>query len=174
MKRNDAPLVIAYGLGTSPIGHVLAAVNPRGVCGLRLIEHESEREALAALRRAYPRAELIRDDQAVAHVIEHLRAFLSGGATNSKLRFDPKGTPFQQQVWRAMLKVPAGKTCSYQELACRAGRPRAVRAVAQACARNPIAILVPCHRIIAADGSLGGYGYGLALKQQLLEMERDD
>ena len=96
---------------------------------------------------------------------------LSTAEGEARIALDLQGTPFQQKVWKALQKVPKGETISYSDLARRAGVPKAVRATASACARNPVALLVPCHRIVRRDGGLGGYGGGLERKRRLLEIE---
>lgn len=110
---------------------------------------------------------------APATLARQLQAYLAGRPVRFRFRLDPSaGTAFQQQVWRALLKIPRGQTRSYAWVARQIGRPRAVRAVANACGANPAPILVPCHRVIASDGSLGGFGGGLAMKKKLLALER--
>lgn len=100
-----------------------------------------------------------------------LAEYFAGKRRNFKLKLAPQGTEFQQRVWAQLKKIPYGKTVSYQELARAVGKPRAVRAVASACGANPIAIVIPCHRVIRSDGSLGGYASGVKVKQALLEFE---
>jgi O6-methylguanine-DNA--protein-cysteine methyltransferase len=116
MKRTEAqPATLSYGIGNTPIGRVLVVQGAKGVCALRLVEYESEALALKAVRRdCPPGAEFSRDDEAVGPVIEHICGFLSGRKVNGAVALDAKGTPFQHLVWRAMCKVPAGKTVSYQ------------------------------------------------------------
>jgi methylated-DNA-[protein]-cysteine S-methyltransferase len=102
-----------------------------------------------------------------------LKAYLAGKPVRFKFRLDPSaGTPFQRKVWRALLKIPRGQTRSYAWVAKQIGQPKAVRAVANACGANRVPILIPCHRVIASDGSLGGFGGGLAMKKKLLALER--
>jgi O-6-methylguanine DNA methyltransferase len=110
---------------------------------------------------------------APAQLAPQLRAYLAGQPVRFKFRLAARaGTPFQRKVWRVLLKIPRGQTRSYAWVARQIGRPKAVRAVANACGANPVPILVPCHRVIASDGSLGGFGGGLALKKKLLALER--
>jgi methylated-DNA-[protein]-cysteine S-methyltransferase len=103
---------------------------------------------------------------------QQLTEYFAGTRRDFELRLDPRGTPFQQQVWAALCAIPYGETTSYSELARRIGNPRAVRAVGLANGSNPIPVIVPCHRVIGADGTLTGYGGGLDIKQQLLDLER--
>jgi len=111
------------------------------------------------------------DDSAFADAVEQLGTYFAGELQDFDLCVAPAGTPFQLQVWAALAKVPYGSTCSYQDLACRVGSARAARAVGQAVARNPLLILVPCHRVLSADGRLGGFAAGPERKQALLELE---
>lgn len=107
-----------------------------------------------------------------AKLAPQLDAYLSGKPVSFRFRLDPSaGTPFQQKVWRALLKIPRGQTRSYAWVAKQIGQPKAVRAVANACGANPVPVLVPCHRVIASDGTLGGFGGGLAMKRRLLALE---
>jgi methylated-DNA-[protein]-cysteine S-methyltransferase len=119
------------------------------------------------------RADWEPDDGAYADVVEQLEAYFAGDRTEFELELRLEGTPFQREVWSALLEIPYGETWSYGQLAERIGRPGAARAVGLANGRNPIGIIVPCHRVIGADGSLTGYGGGLPRKQLLLQLERD-
>ena len=127
-------------------------------------------EAPARLRRRLPSAALhetlTADDPLVTAVSTMVR-----NGTPAEVAVDPVGTPFQQDVWSALMTIPVGETRTYSQVAAAIGRPRAVRAVASACARNPVAVVVPCHRVIRTDGSLGGYAYGLPIKEHLLAVE---
>ena len=168
MNRSTV-LTIRYGIGSTPVGPVLVASTEKGLCSLKLAPRNI---ALAELRRWFPRAELIRDDRSAAPLLKKLRGLMNGeDAGGLGIPLDLRGTAFQQRVWQELGRIPAGTTCSYSELARRVGRPRAVRAVANACACNPIAILVPCHRVLRSDGSLGGYRWGPGIKRQLLQHE---
>lgn len=113
-----------------------------------------------------------RDDAAVAEVARQVAAYFAGARRTFELRLAPAGTPFQRRVWDELLRIPFGETVSYATLAMRIGRPEAARAVGRANGANPIALIIPCHRVIGADGSLTGYGGGLPLKQALLDFER--
>jgi len=108
----------------------------------------------------------------VARAQEQLLAYFAGDLTSFDVPLRPAGTPWQQKVWRALVDVPFGETKSYRDIARQVGNPRAARAVGMALNRNPIAIIIPCHRVVGADGSLTGYGGGLALKERLLAHER--
>ena len=152
-----------YGFGNNGFGRVLVAWSERGVCALLPGEDE------VTLAQRFPRATLV---AAPLHpwAQRALRCMDAGSSLDVPL--DLHGTAFQQQVWQALREVPAGQTVSYAGLAARLKSPTAARAVARACASNPLAVLVPCHRVVRSDGGLGGYRWGVQRKQQLLEAER--
>jgi AraC family transcriptional regulator, regulatory protein of adaptative response / methylated-DNA-[protein]-cysteine methyltransferase len=165
--------VIRYGSGPTRVGPTFVALSERGLCTLKLLVHEDFRSALAGLRRLFPTALLREEPKAAAGVLRQVDEVLAGERPATDIPLDLQGTPFQKHVWRVMQQIPRGKTCSYSDLAKRAGRPKAVRAVGSACARNPVALLVPCHRVLHRGGGLGGYGGGLDCKRELLRIEQD-
>jgi AraC family transcriptional regulator, regulatory protein of adaptative response / methylated-DNA-[protein]-cysteine methyltransferase len=171
MKRHNAE-VVRYGRGKTLLGEALVFVTAKGVCRLRLLDRERLPQLLNEMREDYGGTELLEDEVAAKKAFRQVDAWLAGKIEPDKLDLDLSGTPFQLKVWNEMLRVPHGATWSYTELARRVGKPRAVRAVASACARNPVGLLVPCHRIVRQDGSLGGYYWGLDKKVRLLEHER--
>jgi AraC family transcriptional regulator of adaptative response/methylated-DNA-[protein]-cysteine methyltransferase len=126
----------------------------------------------ASLRQRFPAAELIAEAGRLKDWADRIVRFITAPERNLDLPLDIQGTAFQARVWRALQKIPLGKTASYTEIAAALGQPRAVRAVAQACAANKLALLVPCHRVIRSDGDLGGYRWGLERKRALLARER--
>lgn len=162
-------LRIAYAVFASPLGKVLVAVSARGVCALKLGDDEAA--LAAALREEFSGAELEADATALAELRLRILAFLSGDSTLGKVPLDLRGTVFQRRVWEALCRIPRGETRSYAEIAREIGAPRAVRAVGSACGANPVALAVPCHRVLRTDGSLGGYAWGLDRKQKLLALE---
>jgi AraC family transcriptional regulator, regulatory protein of adaptative response / methylated-DNA-[protein]-cysteine methyltransferase len=164
--------IVRYGRGQTLLGQAVVFVTDKGVCSLRLLGRESLSVVLREMQKQYPGAELEEDTTAGRRVFREVDGWLAGKIGPRGLKLDLHGTPFQLRVWKEMLRVPHGATCSYTELARRVGKPRAVRAVAGACARNPVGLLVPCHRIVRQDGSLGGYYWGLDKKKQLLAYER--
>ena len=123
-------------------------------------------------RTATPRDDWEPDDGTLNRVVQQLKAYFAGRLRAFDVRLAPQGTPFQQQVWRALLEIPYGETTSYGEIARRIGNKNAVRAVGLANGSNPISIIIPCHRVIGSNGSLTGYGGGLPIKQALLALER--
>jgi methylated-DNA-[protein]-cysteine S-methyltransferase len=155
----------ARTLGTSmdsPIGKLTITVEDGLLTGV----HMHEQRHFPAIS-----ASVQRDDAALAPIVEQLRAYFAGELTGFELQLDLRGTPFQRRVWAELQEIPYGETISYGELARRVGNPKASRAVGLANGRNPVAIVVPCHRVIGADGSLTGYGGGLDRKVWLLEHE---
>jgi O-6-methylguanine DNA methyltransferase len=155
----------------SPIGPLRLASTSRGLACVEL-PHASGRGLEGWLRRSLRGARVESGFAPNRGAAVQLVEYLEGKRTAFDLALDPYGTPFQRAVWRALLAIPYGETRSYREVAAAVGRPAAVRAVGTANGANPLAIVVPCHRVIAADGSLGGYGGGLELKARLLAMER--
>jgi AraC family transcriptional regulator, regulatory protein of adaptative response / methylated-DNA-[protein]-cysteine methyltransferase len=170
MSTATTTTMIQYAWRSTQLGPVFAAQTERGLCMLHLVGQKSHAASMAELRRRYPEAVIQEDEAALEEVFRNVDAW-SQGDDCSNLALDLQGTPFQQKVWRALRRVEAGKTVSYSELARRAGAPRAVRAAASACARNPVALFVPCHRIVRRDGGLGGYAGGIEHKRRLLELE---
>jgi AraC family transcriptional regulator of adaptative response/methylated-DNA-[protein]-cysteine methyltransferase len=162
---------ITYTIAYSPLGMLLIAATPRGLCRVKL---GGDGEALArSLETEFPRAEsLRRDDSALAPYVEELQARIGGALPHRDLPLDIRATAFQQKVWSELLALRRGETVSYRELARRVGAPGASRAVGHACGANPVAIAIPCHRVVRTDGSLGGYAWGLERKAQLLDAER--
>jgi AraC family transcriptional regulator of adaptative response/methylated-DNA-[protein]-cysteine methyltransferase len=163
---------IRWSLVETVLGKALVAATERGICAIELGEDGAVLKQ--RLREEFPRANLQRvdagNDEFLAPRLRAVAERLSG--RDSEVAVDLVGTAFQKRVWDALMKIPVGQTRSYAELAGALGTPRAARAVAGACASNRIAVVVPCHRIIRGDGSLGGYRWGLPIKQALLERER--
>jgi AraC family transcriptional regulator of adaptative response/methylated-DNA-[protein]-cysteine methyltransferase len=166
--------MIGYGIGTTAVGQVMVAFTPRGLCALRLLEGTSIHAELDDLRRKFSFAKFEEDQPAAKALVRQVNAVLEGQQEADTIPLDLMGTPFQQRVWRTVLKVPRGTTWTYSELAAKIGRPRAVRAVASACARNPVGLIVPCHRIVRCDGTLGGCYWGLERRRALLQLEEVD
>lgn len=153
---------IRYGEADTPFGPMIGAATERGLCGLAFITTTAE-AALADLTRRWPAATLIADAGA-------LRAYIDG-AFNGRGRLAPIGGPFQIKVWEALLAVPEGQTTSYSALAQAIGAPKAARAIGNAVGANPLAVLIPCHRVLRKSGELGGYHWGLPRKRRLLAFE---
>ncbi len=124
------------------------------------------------LQDRFPRAELVGGDAAFERLVARVVGFVEAPRRGLALPLDVQGTAFQQRVWQALREIPAGATASYAQVAGRIGQPRAVRAVAQACAANPLALAIPCHRVVRSDGDLSGYRWGVERKRELLEREK--
>jgi AraC family transcriptional regulator, regulatory protein of adaptative response / methylated-DNA-[protein]-cysteine methyltransferase len=152
-------------IGTS-LGPMLVAATARGICRLSFDEDST------ALARRFPNARVIPDDGAIAPLAKAALAAVERPSSAPDLPVDVQGTAFQEAVWQELRKIPAGETRSYAEIAAAVGQPGAVRAVGTANGSNPVAVLVPCHRVIRSDGTLGGYAGGLERKRKLLEAER--
>jgi AraC family transcriptional regulator of adaptative response/methylated-DNA-[protein]-cysteine methyltransferase len=165
---------IVHAVRETDLGPLMMAATPRGVCFVQF--GESRAALLAELQREFPKAQLAEAgraaDEALGPWMTALAAHLSGAAPRPDLPLDLRGTAFQIRVWRFLLSVKAGDVVSYSEVAAGVGAPRAVRAAASACAANRLAVLVPCHRALRADGGLGGYRWGLDRKRALLAAER--
>jgi AraC family transcriptional regulator, regulatory protein of adaptative response / methylated-DNA-[protein]-cysteine methyltransferase len=158
---------IAYATFASPLGRVLVAGTEQGLCSVMLGDGVQGR-----LAQEFPQAELVHEPKALAEVKRAILEFLAGDASLAKIPLDIRGTVFQRKVWEQLRRIPAGETRSYGEIARAIGAPRAVRAVGSACGANPVALVIPCHRALRADGSLGGYAWGLPRKKKLLEIEK--
>jgi AraC family transcriptional regulator of adaptative response/methylated-DNA-[protein]-cysteine methyltransferase len=160
---------IRFAVGECSLGSILVARSERGVCAIFLGD---DPDALTReLQDRFPRATLIGGDAAFEDVVAKVVGLIEAPGTGVDLPLDVRGTAFQQRVWRALREIPAGSTASYREVARRIGAPRAVRAVAHACAVNPVAVAIPCHRVVRSDGGLAGYRWGVERKRELLERE---
>lgn len=160
---------IRFAVGDSPLGKLLVAAGPRGICAILM--GDDPRELPHDLQERFPHAHLHAGDEACARHVRHVARFIADPAMGLDLVLDIHGTPFQRRVWEILRAIPMGDTASYTEVAQRMGQPTAVRAVARACAANPLAVAIPCHRVLRADGGLSGYRWGLARKQELLARE---
>ena len=158
-------IALRYTIVDSPVGPLRLARDGEGLCALQF---------LSGRRPADPLPDAVRDDGALAGVRAELEEYFEGARRAFTVPFILRGTPFQRRVWGELCRIPYGETISYAELARRIGSPKAVRAVGLANGANPIAIIVPCHRVIGANGTLTGYGGGLPTKRYLLELEGSD
>lgn len=160
---------IAYAVVTSPLGQLLVAATERGVCRIALGDDAAALDA--DLRREFPAADIRRDRVALSRAVSAVLRFLEGQEASLDLPLDVQATAFQRRVWKALRRIPAGATRTYAEVARAIGSPTAARAVARACATNPTALVIPCHRVVREDGDLGGYRWGVARKRRLLALE---
>jgi len=170
--RGGEGMRIEYTIADSPLGRMLVAATERGISAVYL--GASDKELQSALAEEYPRADLRPAARATgglgdwtARILKHLR----GREPNLDLPIDVQATAFQRRVWEELRKIPYGATSTYTEVARAIGRPKAIRAVARACATNPVSVVVPCHRVVRQDGNLAGYRWGIDRKRTLLERE---
>jgi AraC family transcriptional regulator of adaptative response/methylated-DNA-[protein]-cysteine methyltransferase len=172
-RAGGTGLAIRFAVGQCSLGAILVAATERGVCAIALGDDPDA--LIHDLERRFLRARLIGADagfeQLVARVVGMIEQPGTGAGAENELPLDIRGTAFQQRVWKALRRIPAGKTATYTDIARRVGAPGAVRAVAQACAANPIALAIPCHRVIRTDGELSGYRWGVERKRALLDRE---
>jgi len=168
-RAGGASTEIRFAVGECSLGCILVAVSERGVCAIFLGD---EPDALARdLQDRFPRADLIGGDKDFEEIVAKVVGFVEAPGLGLDLPLDVRGTAFQQRVWQALGKIPAGSTLSYTEVAKRIGSPRSVRAVAHACAANAIAVAIPCHRVVRNNGALSGYRWGVERKRALLDKE---
>ena len=169
--RAGAPgLSLGYAIGASNLGQVLVARSERGLCAILLGDSGASLEAELALR--FPGAARLASDAVLTDTLQHVIALVEHPSRSLDLPLDIRGTAFQQRVWEALRRIPVGETRSYAEIAQAIERPGAERAVANACGANPLAVAIPCHRVVRRDGSLGGYRWGVERKRDLLTREQ--
>lgn len=162
---------IRFALGECRLGSILVASTAKGVCAIEL--GESPDALLRALQDRFPRAELLGADAELERRVATVVGYIDAPRGNLDLPLDVRGTAFQQRVWSALRAIPPGSTASYAEIARAIGRPTAARAVSSACAANPVAIAIPCHRVVRTDGDLSGYRWGVERKRELLNREAE-
>ncbi len=171
LKRGGAGERVRYTVADSPLGTMVVGATDLGVCSIAF--GDDEEELIETLRKAFPKAELKRMDRELEYAVAAIVGGMKENAAAIELPLDVRATAFQQRVWRALREIPRGETRSYSELAESIGSPKSVRAVAAACGANPVAVVVPCHRVIGKDGSLTGYRWGVERKRALLDAERN-
>lgn len=169
-RRGGEGLGISYTVTVSSLGRLLVAATERGICAVKLGDRVRELEA--DLRREYPAASIRRDRGLLEDVVATLVAHMEGREPHLDLPVDVRASAFQWSVWRELRRIPYGETRSYAEVAKAIGKPTAVRAVARACATNPVAVVIPCHRVIGSNGKLTGYRWGTQRKQALIDGEQ--
>jgi len=168
-RQGGKSMHIGYAIVDCPLGRLLIAATEKGICAVSLGDSDAVLET--ALHSEYPAAEIQRDGVALSQWVSTLLNHLNGQQPQLDLPIDVQATAFQWRVWQALRAIPYGSTRSYSQVAQALGDPKATRAVARACASNPVAIVVPCHRVVREDGKLGGYRWGLERKQRLLAQE---
>jgi AraC family transcriptional regulator of adaptative response/methylated-DNA-[protein]-cysteine methyltransferase len=169
-RNRGANELIRFATSHCELGVLLVAATDRGVCSVMLGDHAAELEQ--SLRQQFSAANIVPDDSRMAEQMELILAAMTDHPAAIDIPVDIRATAFQARVWQALRQIPRGETRSYAELAEAIGQPSAVRAVARACATNPVAIAVPCHRVIGSDGSLSGYRWGIDRKKKLLDLEQ--
>jgi AraC family transcriptional regulator, regulatory protein of adaptative response / methylated-DNA-[protein]-cysteine methyltransferase len=167
--RVEASAEIRFVIRACSLGLILIAHSPLGVC--TILMGEDAEVLLRDLQTRFRLANIIAGDQDSETLAANVVDFIETPAKGFDFPLDMQGTVFQKKVWQALREIPAGKTASYADIARRIGTPKAFRAVAQACAANPIAVLVPCHRVVRSDGALSGFRWGVARKSALLALE---
>lgn len=168
-RKGGAGMQIGYTVANTTLGKVLVAATERGVSAVYL--GESEKSLVEELRKEYAQADIVRAAEGNENWLREIVRRVEGNAPSMDLPLDVQATAFQERVWRELQKIPRGATRTYTQVARALGKPRSVRAVARACATNPVSIVVPCHRVIRTDGTLAGYRWGLQRKEKLLERE---
>jgi AraC family transcriptional regulator of adaptative response/methylated-DNA-[protein]-cysteine methyltransferase len=168
-KRGGAGATIRFAVGECSLGSILVAASDLGICSIAIGD---DPDALTReLQDRFHKAELVGGDKQFEQTVARVVAFVDSPSIGLSLPLHVQGTAFQQRVWAALCRIPAGKTCTYSQIAKIVGRPRATRAVASACAANNLAIAIPCHRVVRTDGSLSGYRWGVERKEKLLKTE---
>jgi AraC family transcriptional regulator of adaptative response/methylated-DNA-[protein]-cysteine methyltransferase len=162
--------IVRYTIAGSPLGRMLIAATDKGICAIQFADNDEQLQQ--GLMREFPFATRRRDDAAMSEWRVNLTRLMEGRETNPSLPLDIRATAFQRRVWEALQRIPRGETRSYSAIAKKIGMPKATRAVARACATNPVAVAIPCHRVVRQDGDPGGYRWGIERKEQLLELEK--
>jgi AraC family transcriptional regulator of adaptative response/methylated-DNA-[protein]-cysteine methyltransferase len=171
-RSGGSGVTLRYTTAPTVIGRMLVAVTERGLASVRL--GDTDASLVSSLHKDYPKALLRRDPKGLKRYVSGMLQYLTGEDHIDRLPLDLNGTAFQRRVWEALQSIPSGKTQSYREVAQAIGQPMATRAVARACATNPIALAIPCHRVVRQDGRMGGYRWGLQRKRRLLALERSN
>ncbi len=169
-RRGAVAAVVRYTTAPSPLGRMLIAATDKGICAIQFADSDGELQQ--GLMREFPFAVRRRDDAALAEWKMSLGRLITGQEPHPSLPLDIRATAFQRRVWECLQKIPRGETRSYSRVAKKIGMPKAARAVARACATNPVAVAIPCHRVVREDGEMGGYRWGMERKEQLLAMEK--
>jgi AraC family transcriptional regulator of adaptative response/methylated-DNA-[protein]-cysteine methyltransferase len=168
-RAGGADTHIRFAVGACSLGAILVAASERGVCAILL--DDDPQKLVRDLQDRFPRAALVGGDQAFEQMVAKVVGFVEAPGLGLDLPLDVRGTAFQRRVWEVLREIPMGETTSYANVAARIGAPRAVRAVAQACAANVLAVAIPCHRVVRVDGDLSGYRWGVERKRALLARE---
>ena len=169
-KRGAEGVDVRYAVADSPLGRLLVAATSRGICSVKL--GDTDEGLTQDLRREYPAASISPDRSDLGRWVKAILAYLGGRRPHLDLPIDVQATAFQWKVWRYLQSIPYGETRAYSQVARAIGAPSAIRAVARACATNPVCLVVPCHRVVQKDGGLAGYRWGIDRKQTLIDAEK--
>jgi AraC family transcriptional regulator, regulatory protein of adaptative response / methylated-DNA-[protein]-cysteine methyltransferase len=169
-KRGARGVEVSYAIADSPLGRLLVAATPKGICSVKLGDRDETLEQ--ELRNEYPAASITHNRADLARWVKTILTYLSGRRPHLDLPLDIQATAFQWKVWRYLQSIPYGQTRAYSQVARDIGAPSAVRAVARACATNPVCLVIPCHRVVGKDGNLTGYRWGVERKKKLLSNEK--
>ena len=169
-RRGAVAAVVRFTIAPSPLGRMLIAATDKGICAIQFAD--SDQQLQQGLMREFPFAVRRRDDAALDGWKTTVTRLIDGRDPHPSLPLDIRATAFQRRVWEALQRIPRGETRSYSAVARKIGMPKAVRAVARACATNPVAVAIPCHRVVREDGQQGGYRWGIQRKERLLAMEK--
>jgi AraC family transcriptional regulator of adaptative response/methylated-DNA-[protein]-cysteine methyltransferase len=170
-RRGAVAAIVRFTIAPSPLGRMLIAATDKGICAIQFAD--SDQQLQQGLMREFPFAVRRRDDAALTGWKTNLTRLIDGQDAHPSLPLDIRATAFQRRVWEALQRIPRGETRSYSAVAKKIGMPKATRAVARACATNPVAVAIPCHRVVREDGELGGYRWGIERKEQLLALEKE-
>ena len=170
-KKGGKGMKIIYTITDCELGRLLIARTEKGICGVKL--GDSDEELFNDLKEEYSKAEISKDEKNLKKFTQIILDHLDGKTPNIDLPIDVRATAFQMQVWETLRKIPYGKTLTYSEVAEKIGNKKAVRAVASACAKNQVALIIPCHRVVGKNGKMSGYRWGIERKKKLLENERE-
>lgn len=168
-RQGGSGQIIHFAIAACSLGLVLVATTAKGICAIHFAD--TAVQLTDELGKRFPNADILRGDASFANTVAQVVARVEAPGTGASLPLDVRGTAFQERVWQALQAIPAGSTATYQDIARTIGAPKAARAVAGACAANPAAVLIPCHRVVRANGELSGYRWGVARKAQLLKRE---
>ncbi|MGL5940973.1 MAG: bifunctional DNA-binding transcriptional regulator/O6-methylguanine-DNA methyltransferase Ada [Waterburya sp.] len=171
-QQQGKTIQITYTIVNGTLGYLLVATTDKGICSVKL--GDRSKTLIQSLTEEFKQATIVRDDQSHQNWIKKILNLITGTESDPDLPLDIRGTAFQQQVWQALQKIPYGETRTYTEIAQNLGKPKAVRAIGNACGANPVALIIPCHRVTRNDGSLGGYRWGIERKQTLIEQEQSN
>jgi len=170
-RQRGRGMDIRYGFGSSRYGKIVVGITDKGVCCI--LFGATQKEMLDDLQSRFSNATLLRDSEYLEPIVASIVKKIDSPQSAIKLSLDIQGTAFQEKVWAALREIPAGATATYSDVASSIGKPKASRAVASACAANPLAVIVPCHRVVRAGGELSGYRWGVDRKRRLLKDEKD-